>query len=184
MTVHCEGYRSSPNRGDSEAVGEAEQHQISRLDGWSPAWVGARSLAVAQSRQGDREPLRHFIDVGLQSDECEAASLNYWAYWAGETTGTYHADSFMATGDLGPWRGTTLLRRLRDNLAAGDPYTETSRSPATRSRPCPPRSPRRCGSSLGSMRLGPRLRRRSPGTLTSSNVSSRRASTRSRAIRT
>jgi transcriptional regulator with XRE-family HTH domain len=102
----------------------AEQRQISRLDGWSPAWVGARSLAVAQSRQGDREPLRRFIEVGLQSDECEAANLNYWAYWAGETTGTYHADSFMATGDLGPWRGTTLLRRLRENLAAGDPYTD------------------------------------------------------------
>jgi len=79
---------------------------------------------VAQSRQGDREPLRHFIDVGLRSDDCEAANLNYWAYWAGETTGTYHADSFMATGDLGPWRGTTLLRRLGENLAAGDPHTD------------------------------------------------------------
>jgi transcriptional regulator with XRE-family HTH domain len=102
----------------------AEQRQLGRLDGWSPAWVGARSLAVAQSRQGDREPLRHFIEVGLRSEECEAANLNYWAYWAGETTGTYHADTFMATGDLGPWRGTALLRRLRDNLVAADPYTD------------------------------------------------------------
>ncbi len=30
----------------------------------------------------------------------------------------------MATGDLGPWRGTTLLRRLTDNLAAADPYMD------------------------------------------------------------
>ena len=102
----------------------AEQCQLRRLDGWSPAWVGARSLAVAQSRQGDREPLQHFIEVGLRSDECEAANLNYWAYWAGETTGIYHADTFMATGDLGPWRGTTLLRRLGENLAAGDPHSD------------------------------------------------------------
>ena len=102
----------------------AEQRQVGRLDDWSPAWVGARSLAVAQSRQGDRGPLRRFIEVGLRSDECEAANLNYWAYWAGETTGTYHADSFMATGDLGPWHGTTLLRRLSENLLAGDPYMD------------------------------------------------------------
>jgi transcriptional regulator with XRE-family HTH domain len=101
-----------------------EQRHAGRLDGWSPAWVGARSLAVSRSRQGDREPLRYFIEVGLRSDECEAANLNYWAYWAGETTGTHHADTFMATGDLGPWRGTTLLRRLSENLLAADPYVD------------------------------------------------------------
>lgn len=94
-----------------------EQRGLSRLDGWSPSWVAARSLAVARARVGDREPLVHFIGTAFDHDECEFANLNYWAYWVGETTCTEHADIFMTT-DLRPWTGVHLLPRLEQRLVA------------------------------------------------------------------
>ncbi len=103
-----------------------EQRRIRRLDGWSPLWVAARSLAVARSCQGDKEPLLHFVDTAIDaSDVCEAANLNYWAYWAGATAQAEYTDEFMAT-DLGPWAGATLLRRLQENLTGPQPYIELS----------------------------------------------------------
>ena len=97
---------------------ELEQREVRRLgrfDTWSPSWTAVRSLVVARARQGDKEPLRHFIRTALSSDACQAANLNYWAYWIGETTETYSSDEFMA-GDLGAWSGMALLRRFADNL--------------------------------------------------------------------
>jgi hypothetical protein len=87
------------------------------------SWTAARSLVVARARQGDREPLRHFIRTALSSDACQAANLNYWAYWIGETTETYSSDEFMA-GDLGSWPGVGLLRRFADNLVATEPLVD------------------------------------------------------------
>ena len=55
-----------------------------RGDGWSPIWVAKRSLAVCRARGGDPELLRQFIAHDLNDDICEAASLNYWAYWLGQ----------------------------------------------------------------------------------------------------
>ena len=78
---------------------------------------------VARARQGDKEPLRHFIQTALSSDACQAANLNYWAYWIGETTDTYSSDEFMA-GDLGPWPGMALLRRFVANLVATEPLAD------------------------------------------------------------
>ncbi|MDP8927049.1 MAG: helix-turn-helix domain-containing protein, partial [Actinomycetota bacterium] len=100
-----------------------EQLRIGRLDSWSPLWVTARSLVVARARQGDKAPLRRFIARAIASDECQAASLNYWAYRIGEVVVTHHSDDFMAT-DLGGWNGMTLLRRLRDNLHATEPAVD------------------------------------------------------------
>ena len=94
---------------------QREAGRLGRFDTWSPSWTAARSLVVARARQGDKEPLRHFIRTALSSDACQAANLNYWAYWIGETTETYSSDEFMA-GDLGPWPGMALLRRFADNL--------------------------------------------------------------------
>ena len=96
-----------------------EQRGLSSLDGWSPSWVAARSLAVARARVGDREPLAHFIRTAFDHDECEFANLNYWAYWVGETTCTEHADIFMTT-DLRPWTGVHLLPRLEHRLVASN----------------------------------------------------------------
>jgi hypothetical protein len=59
----------------------------------------------------------------LSSDACQAASLNYWAYWIGETPETYSSDEFMA-GDLGPWPGTALLQRFAANLVATEPLAD------------------------------------------------------------
>ncbi len=93
----------------------AERHRVRQAGEWSPSWVVDRSLVVALARQGDPEPLRHFIRTDLASDECESANLNYWAYWVGETSGTEASDEFMAHA-LGPWQGRTLLSKLFDNL--------------------------------------------------------------------
>jgi transcriptional regulator with XRE-family HTH domain len=104
----------------------AELRQVQRHDGWTPGWVAARSLAVARACQGDREQLRHFIANQLVSDQAEAANLNYWSYWIGEAGGEATSDAFMATGDLGAWRGTALLRHLTDGLRPTTPYLELS----------------------------------------------------------
>jgi len=94
-----------------------------QFDTWSPSWTAARSLVVARARQGDKEPLRYFIRTALSSDAYQAANLNYWAYWIGETADTYSSDEFMA-GDLGPWPGMALLRRFADNLVAAEPLVD------------------------------------------------------------
>jgi transcriptional regulator with XRE-family HTH domain len=104
-------------------LGQREARRLGRFDTWSPSWTAVRSLVVARARQGDKEPLRHFIRTALSSDACQAANLNYWAYWIGETTETYNSDEFMA-GDLGPWPGMALLRRFADNLAATEPLLD------------------------------------------------------------
>ena len=102
---------------------QREERRLGRVDTWSPSWTAARSLVVARARQGDKEPLRHFIRTALSSDACQAANLNYWAYWIGETTDTYSSDEFMA-GDLGAWPGIGLLRRFVDNLVATEPLVD------------------------------------------------------------
>lgn len=103
----------------------AELRQIRRTDGWTPSWVAGRSLAVARACQGDPDQLRHFIAHHLVDDLCEAANLNYWAYWVGEGEGTAASDRFMAA-DLGAWRGTKLLRHLTSGLQPTTPYLELS----------------------------------------------------------
>jgi transcriptional regulator with XRE-family HTH domain len=102
---------------------QREERRVGRFDTWSPSWTAARSLVVARARQGDKEPLRHFIRTALSSDACQAANLNYWAYWIGETTDTYSSDEFMA-GDLGSWPGAALLRRFAANLVATEPLVD------------------------------------------------------------
>jgi transcriptional regulator with XRE-family HTH domain len=102
---------------------QGEARQLGRFETWSPSWTAARSLVVARARRGDRDPLRHFIGTALSSDACQAASLNYWAYWIGEVPETHNNDEFMA-GDLGPWSGATLLRRFAANLVASEPLAD------------------------------------------------------------
>ena len=114
---------------DNEAtawLGELEhrgERRLGRLDSWSPSWTAARSLAVARARRSDKESLRDFIRTALRSDACQAANLNYWAYWIGEVPETHSSDDFMA-GDLGPWSGAALLRRFAANLVASEPLAD------------------------------------------------------------
>ena len=102
---------------------QGEARRLGRLETWSPSWTAARSLAVARARRGDKEPLRRFIGTALNSDACQAANLNYWAYWIGEVPETHSSDEFMA-GDLGPWSGAALLRRFAANLVAAEPLAD------------------------------------------------------------
>jgi transcriptional regulator with XRE-family HTH domain len=102
---------------------QREARRLGRYESWSPSWTAARSLVVARARRGDREPLRQFIGSALSSDACQAASLNYWAYWIGEVPETHNSDEFMA-GDLGPWSGAALLRRFAANLVASEPLAD------------------------------------------------------------
>jgi len=102
---------------------QGEERRLGQLDTWSPSWTAARSLVVARARRGDKDPLRRFIRTALSSDACQAANLNYWAYWIGEIPETHSSDEFMA-GDLGPWPGTALLRRFAANLVATEPLAD------------------------------------------------------------
>jgi transcriptional regulator with XRE-family HTH domain len=102
---------------------QREERRLGRLDTWSPRWVAARSLAVARARQGDKEPLRHFIRTALSSDACQAAGLNYDAYWIGATPETYRSDEFMAR-DLSPGVGAELMRQFAANLIATEPLAD------------------------------------------------------------
>jgi transcriptional regulator with XRE-family HTH domain len=102
---------------------QREVRRVGRLETWSPSWAAARSLVVARARRGDMEPLRHFIGTALNSDACQAANLNYWAYWIGEVPETHSSDEFMA-GDLGEWSGAALLRRFAANLVASEPLAD------------------------------------------------------------
>jgi hypothetical protein len=61
--------------------------------------------------------------VSCLKGEVQAANLNYWAYWIGEVPETHSSDEFMA-GDLGPWSGAALLRRLAANLVASEPLAD------------------------------------------------------------
>lgn len=101
-----------------------ELRRLRPADGWTPAWVAGRSLAVARASQGDPEQLRHFIRTQLADDRQEVANLNYWAKWCGEDLRPAVSDDFMAGGDLGGWRGATLLRHLVAGLESTTPYVE------------------------------------------------------------
>lgn len=113
--------------GARDWINQMERQELRRLrhsDGWTPTWVAGRSLAVARAVHGDPEHLRTFIRDQLSTDGQEAANLNYWAYWCGEETRPAVTDEFMATGDLGAWRGHQLLAHLVTGLASTTPYVE------------------------------------------------------------
>jgi transcriptional regulator with XRE-family HTH domain len=98
-------HRSADTAAWLEEMKQREERRLGRLDAWSPRWVAARSLAVASA------------------DACQAAGLNYDAYWIGATPETYRSDEFMAT-DLAPWVGVTLLRQFAANLVAAEPLAD------------------------------------------------------------
>lgn len=113
----------SPAGRDWLTKAQAREARRARVGVWSPAWVAGRSLAVARAVQGDREVLRRFIETQMASDQQNAANLNYWAHWVGESRTAPLTDEFMV-GDLGPWRGAELLRHLVAGLAPSTAYID------------------------------------------------------------
>lgn len=98
-----------------------------RLNGtWTPGWAVGRSLAVAEARQGDRDPLRWFIKHQLADPACDEANLIYWAYWIGIDPEPVSGEEFMMERRLSAQQATPLLHHLICNLSAGLPYAELS----------------------------------------------------------
>ncbi|MGH8909347.1 MAG: helix-turn-helix transcriptional regulator [Egibacteraceae bacterium] len=121
QTYYCLSWDRAPStRAWLADMRRAEHGRIGVRRGWSPLWVALRSLFVARARQGDKEPLRHFIACSMTGDDtCESANLNYWIYWIGESRIAEHSDAFMVK-DLHCSAGLTLFRRLEENLRSGE----------------------------------------------------------------
>jgi hypothetical protein len=60
----------------------------------------------------------------MRTDRCEAANLNYWAYWLGEITEPQIADTFMVELPTRSWRGAKLLRHLVGKLDPANGYLD------------------------------------------------------------
>ena len=84
-----------------------------------PAAILARSAAIALARQGDPEPVRHYITKTRDSEKHALANLTFWAYWLGEISDTYTSDGDMITRGADAWSGHRLLNHLLTYL--GDP---------------------------------------------------------------
>jgi hypothetical protein len=98
-----------------------------RLNGqWHPGWSVRRSLAIAEAKLGDREPLGWFIREHLSHDSTIEANLAYWAYWIGCDPDPVAGEEFMARRRVGTEQATRLLHHLTGNLSASLPYAELS----------------------------------------------------------
>jgi hypothetical protein len=81
-----------------------------------PGGIATRSASLALARQGDVEPVRHFIQGTLSENNQLLGALTYWAYWLGEIPETYPDDEAMLTSGSHLWSGRRLIEHLMSHL--------------------------------------------------------------------
>ncbi|MGY4770316.1 helix-turn-helix domain-containing protein (plasmid) [Kribbella sp. CWNU-51] len=104
----------------SSAIWLADQHRriaVRALDVRDvPGGIATRSASLALARQGDVEPVRHFIQGTLSENNQLLGALTYWAYWLGEIPETYPDDEAMLTSGSELWSGRRLIEHLMSHL--------------------------------------------------------------------
>ncbi|MEV4260580.1 helix-turn-helix transcriptional regulator [Kribbella sp. NPDC049584] len=104
----------------SSAIWLADQHRriaVRALDIRDvPGGIATRSASLALARQGDVEPVRHFIQGTLSESNQLLGALTYWAYWLGEIPETYPNDETMLTSGSPLWSGRRLIEHLMSHL--------------------------------------------------------------------
>jgi transcriptional regulator with XRE-family HTH domain len=81
-----------------------------------PSGIASRSASLALARQGDIDPVRHFIQGTLSENRQLMGALTYWAYWLGEIPETYSDDESMLTAGRELWSGYRLIDHLMGHL--------------------------------------------------------------------